>query len=88
MSDSRHLSGPRIDPARVRGDMTVDELVAGTFALGIALLSTVKNYTKDLFGLLLGDVLAALFQAPPSIALRCVIAAAGAGCGRGLGSGL
>ena len=33
-------------------------LFAGTFALGVALLSTVKNYTKDLFGLLLGDVLA------------------------------
>lgn len=32
MSDSRHLSGPKIDPARVRGDMTVDELVSGTFA--------------------------------------------------------
>jgi deoxyhypusine synthase len=32
MADSRHLSGPRIDPARIRGDMTVDELVSGTFA--------------------------------------------------------
>ncbi len=32
MSDSRHLSGPKIDPARVHGDMTVDELVTGTFA--------------------------------------------------------
>jgi deoxyhypusine synthase len=31
MSDSRHLSGPKIDPTRVRGNMTVDELVAGTF---------------------------------------------------------
>src|SRR5215208_7122011 len=33
-------------------------MFAGTFALGVVLLSTVKNYTKDLFGLLLGDVLA------------------------------
>ena len=32
MSDSRHLSGPRIDPVRVRGDMTVDELIAGAFS--------------------------------------------------------
>jgi len=32
MSDSRHLSGPKIDPARVHGGMTVDELVSGTFA--------------------------------------------------------
>src|SRR5436190_3133354 len=39
-------------------DTAVGVLFAGTFALGVALLSTVKNYTKDLFGLLLGDVLA------------------------------
>jgi ABC-type Mn2+/Zn2+ transport system permease subunit len=39
-------------------DTAIGVLFAGTFALGIALLSTVKNYTKDLFGLLLGDVLA------------------------------
>jgi deoxyhypusine synthase len=29
---SKHLSGPRIDPARIRGDMTVDELIDGAFA--------------------------------------------------------
>ena len=29
---NKHLSGPRIDPARIRGDMTVDELVDGAFA--------------------------------------------------------
>ncbi len=29
---SRHLSGPKIDPARVHGEMTVDELVSGTFS--------------------------------------------------------
>ena len=32
MNPSKHLSGPRIDPARVHGGMTVDELVDGTFA--------------------------------------------------------
>jgi ABC-type Mn2+/Zn2+ transport system permease subunit len=42
----------------VSQDTAIGVLFAGTFALGIALLSTVKNYTKDLFGLLLGDVLA------------------------------
>src|SRR4029079_16792998 len=39
-------------------DTAIGVLFAGTFALGVVLLSTVKNYTKDLFGLLLGDVLA------------------------------
>jgi manganese/iron transport system permease protein len=39
-------------------DTAIGVLFAGTFAFGVALLSTVKNYTKDLFGLLLGDVLA------------------------------
>src|SRR6476661_7931228 len=39
-------------------DTAIGVLFAGTFALGVALISTVKNYTKDLFGLLLGDVLA------------------------------
>jgi deoxyhypusine synthase len=29
---SKHLSGPRIDPARIRPGMTVDQLVNGTFA--------------------------------------------------------
>ncbi len=32
MNQSKHLSGPRIDPVRIRGGMTVDELVDGTFA--------------------------------------------------------
>jgi ABC-type Mn2+/Zn2+ transport system permease subunit len=44
--------------ARLSQDTAIGVLFAGTFALGVALLSTVKNYTKDLFGLLLGDVLA------------------------------
>jgi len=32
MERSRHLTGPRIDPVRIHGGMTVDELVNGTFA--------------------------------------------------------
>ena len=44
--------------SKISQDTAIGVLFAGTFALGIALLSTVKNYTKDLFGLLLGDVLA------------------------------
>jgi ABC-type Mn2+/Zn2+ transport system permease subunit len=43
---------------RVSQDTAIGVLFAGTFALGMVLLSTIKNYTKDLFGLLLGDVLA------------------------------
>jgi len=44
--------------SKISQDTAIGVLFAGTFALGVALLSTVKNYTKDLFGLLLGDVLA------------------------------
>lgn len=44
--------------SNVSQDTAIGVLFAGTFALGVVLLSTVKNYTKDLFGLLLGDVLA------------------------------
>ena len=44
--------------SNVSQDTAIGVLFAGTFAFGVALLSTVKNYTKDLFGLLLGDVLA------------------------------
>ena len=44
--------------SKVSQDTAIGVLFAGTFALGVALISTVKNYTKDLFGLLLGDVLA------------------------------
>jgi deoxyhypusine synthase len=32
MADSRHLSGPRIDPTRIRPGITADELISGTFA--------------------------------------------------------
>src|SRR5215510_8620635 len=44
--------------SKLSQDTAIGVLFAGTFALGVALLSTVKDYTKDLFGLLLGDVLA------------------------------
>jgi deoxyhypusine synthase len=32
MAESRHLAGPRIDPARIHPGITVDQLVSGTFA--------------------------------------------------------
>ncbi len=44
--------------ARVSQDTAIGILFAGMFALGIVMLSTIKNYTKELFGLLFGDVLA------------------------------
>jgi ABC-type Mn2+/Zn2+ transport system permease subunit len=44
--------------SKLSQDTAIGVLFAGTFALGVVLLSTVKSYTKDLFGLLLGDVLA------------------------------
>ena len=44
--------------SRLSQDTAIGVLFAGTFALGVVLLSTVKGYTRDLFGLLLGDVLA------------------------------
>jgi ABC-type Mn2+/Zn2+ transport system permease subunit len=44
--------------SKVSQDTAIGVLFAGTFALGVVMLSTLKNYTRDLFGLLLGDVLA------------------------------
>lgn len=44
--------------SRVSLDTAIGVLFAGTFAVGILILSSVKSYTQDLFGLLLGDVLA------------------------------
>ncbi len=44
--------------SRVSLDTAIGVLFAGTFAVGILILSRVKSYTQDLFGLLLGDVLA------------------------------
>jgi manganese/iron transport system permease protein len=44
--------------SKVSQDTAIGVLFAGTFALGVVMLSTIKNYTRDLFGLLLGDVLA------------------------------
>jgi manganese/iron transport system permease protein len=42
---------------RLRFDTSVGVLFAGTFAFGILLFSTIKNYVADLLGYLLGNVL-------------------------------
>ena len=42
---------------QLRFDTTVGVLFAGTFALGIVLFSTIRNYVADLLGYLLGNVL-------------------------------
>lgn len=44
--------------SKVSLDTAIGVLFAGTFAFGVLLLSARKSYTQDLFGLLLGDVLA------------------------------
>jgi manganese/iron transport system permease protein len=44
--------------ARIRVDTAIGVLFAGTFALGIFLYSTIEGYVGDLFGLLVGNVLA------------------------------
>jgi len=43
--------------ARLRFDTSVGVLFAGTFALGVLLFSTIRNYVADLLGYLLGNVL-------------------------------
>ncbi len=47
---------------RVSEDTAIGVLFAGMFALGIVLISTVKNYTGDLTSFLFGDVLAVSTQ--------------------------
>lgn len=42
----------------LRTDTTIGVLFAGTFALGIFLYSTIEGYVADLFGFLVGNVLA------------------------------
>jgi ABC-type Mn2+/Zn2+ transport system permease subunit len=42
---------------RLRFDTSVGVLFAGTFAFGVLLFSTIKNYVTDLLGYLLGNVL-------------------------------
>jgi ABC-type Mn2+/Zn2+ transport system permease subunit len=44
--------------ARIRVDTAIGVLFAGTFAFGIFLYSTIEGYVGDLFGLLVGNVLA------------------------------
>jgi manganese/iron transport system permease protein len=41
----------------LRFDTAVGVLFAGTFALGVLLFSTIRNYTTDLFSFLLGNIL-------------------------------
>ena len=43
---------------RLRTDTAIGVLFAGTFALGIFLYSTIEGYVADLFGFLVGNVLA------------------------------
>jgi ABC-type Mn2+/Zn2+ transport system permease subunit len=43
---------------QLRTDTTIGVLFAGTFALGIFLYSTIEGYVGDLFGFLVGNVLA------------------------------
>ena len=47
----------RLATGGLRFDTAVGVLFAGTFALGILLFSTIKNYVSDLFSYLLGNVL-------------------------------
>jgi len=44
--------------ARIRVDTAIGVLFAGTFALGIFLFSTIRGFVGDLFGFLVGNVLA------------------------------
>jgi manganese/iron transport system permease protein len=44
--------------ARIRVDTAIGVLFAGTFAFGIFLYSTIEGFVGDLFGLLVGNVLA------------------------------
>lgn len=50
--------GTLIRSAKMREDTAIGIVFAGMFALGIALISTVRNYTTDLAHFLFGDVLA------------------------------
>lgn len=50
--------GTLIRTAKMREDTAIGIVFAGMFALGIALISTVRNYTADLAHFLFGDVLA------------------------------
>ena len=50
-------SAPSAKGTRIREDTAIGVVFAGMFALGIALISTVRNYTVDLSHFLFGDVL-------------------------------
>jgi ABC-type Mn2+/Zn2+ transport system permease subunit len=57
----------------LRFDTAVGVLFAGTFALGILLFSTIRNYVADLFSYLLGNVLGIATEDLVQIALLGVI---------------
>ena len=57
----------------LRFDTAVGVLFAGTFALGIVLFSTIRNYVADLFSYLLGNVLGISIGDLAQIALLGVI---------------
>jgi ABC-type Mn2+/Zn2+ transport system permease subunit len=46
-----------VSRGRLRFDTSVGVLFAGTFAFGVLLFSTIRNYVQDLLGYLLGNVL-------------------------------
>ena len=48
--------------AGIRQDTAIGVLFAGTFALGVFMFSAIKGYVADLFGFLLGNVLATSSQ--------------------------
>ena len=56
-SRSRSRSAAVSRRGRLRFDTAVGVLFAGSFAFGILLFSTIKNYVADLLGYLLGNVL-------------------------------
>jgi ABC-type Mn2+/Zn2+ transport system permease subunit len=59
--------------ARIRVDTAIGVLFAGTFALGIFLYSSIEGYVGDLFGFLVGNVLAI---APDELVALLVLSAA------------
>ena len=56
-SPRRSRSGPSPGAGGLRFDTAVGVLFAGTFALGVLLFSTIRNYITDLFSFLLGNIL-------------------------------
>lgn len=59
--------------ARIKEDTAIGIIFAGMFALGIALISSVRSYTADLAHFLFGDVLGVR---PPDLLLTAIFGAA------------